>query len=307
MIEESAVRLIGHIETEERARMFSDFLLSEGISNQIDPAADGLWEVWILPEKRLEEAGKKLEAFLGDPDNPAFAGASQKASEVRAQEQADQRNFERRVKDAASLFGLRVGPLTAALMAFSIALSVVSKLGANDTILSPFFITPYYVQGESISWANNLPEVFDGQVWRLITPVFVHFGILHIIFNMMWLFELGTFIERRMNTLYLAVLVVGIGILSNLGQFYLSGPRFGGMSGVLYGLLGYLWIRGKFDPWSGILISRNTVLSMLFWLFLCLGGMMGPVANAAHFAGLAVGMIWGYLSARRSTWKRGHA
>ena len=103
-------------------------------------------------------------------------------------------------------------------------------------------------------------------------------------------------VEKHEGSWYLAAMVLGIGICYNLAQYYMSGPTFGGMSGVVYGLLGYIWIRGKLDPRSGLFLHNFIVIWMIAWFFLCLTGVIGPVANTAHGVGLGVGMLWGYLS-----------
>jgi GlpG protein len=86
------------------------------------------------------------------------------------------------------------------------------------------------------------------------------------------------------------------GVLSNLGQHYFKGPFFEGMSGVVYGLLGYIWMKGKFDPASGLYLHPQTVVMMLIWFFACLFKLIPNVANWAHGVGLVVGMAWGALS-----------
>jgi GlpG protein len=145
-----------------------------------------------------------------------------------------------------------------------------------------------------------LPEVRRGEIWRLFTPSIIHLGFLHIIFNMLWLRDLGSMIEARQGALTLAVLVLVFAVLSNFGQYYVSGPGFGGMSGVVYGLLGYIWIRGKMDPGSGLFLHPSTVNMMLIWFVLCYTGLLGPlvggIANTTHAVGLAAGISWGYLS-----------
>jgi GlpG protein len=92
--------------------------------------------------------------------------------------------------------------------------------------------------------------------------------------------------------------VVVFGVFSNLAQYVFVGPYFLGMSGVVYGLIGYIWIRGKLDPGSGLLLHRATVTMALIWLVLGLTGVLG-VANGAHVGGLLIGMVWGYLSSLR--------
>jgi membrane associated rhomboid family serine protease len=95
-----------------------------------------------------------------------------------------------------------------------------------------------------------LPEVRHGEIWRLLTPIFIHFNLMHIVFNMLMLRDMGSLVESRQGPKVLILLVVTIGIGSNLGQYFYNGPEFGGMSGVLYGLLGYIWLRGQCDPAS---------------------------------------------------------
>ena len=132
-----------------------------------------------------------------------------------------------------------------------------------------------------------------GQVWRLITPIFIHFGPLHLLFNMLWLRDLGAMIEIRQGMLKLALLVVVLGVASNLGQYAIGGPYFGGMSGVLYGLFGYIWLRGHCDPASGLALSSTIVWMMMIWFFLCLFGIIENVANGTHVVGLVLGVLWG--------------
>jgi len=77
-----------------------------------------------------------------------------------------------------------------------------------------------------------------------------------------------------------------------------TGPGYvGGMSGVVYGLAGFVWMRGKHDPASGVSLDRTTWIIMLVWLVICFGGGMGRIANTAHLAGLIIGLVWGRLSA----------
>ncbi len=147
----------------------------------------------------------------------------------------------------------------------------------------------------------TLPEVRKGQVWRLISPIFVHFGLLHIVFNMMWLRDLGGFIQNRFGALYLGILVVVSAILSNYVQLLWSGPSFGGMSGVNYALLGFLWMRGKHDRFLAWTLDRVMLQSMLLWFAICAVGLIPNVANMAHGVGLLIGMAWGFISGKRST------
>ena len=171
-----------------------------------------------------------------------------------------------------------------------------SGLGERHDVLQRLHMTEYW----DGTWVRTLPEVRHGEVWRLLTPIFIHYGILHLVFNMLWLRDLGSMIEGRQSSIHLLLLVLCIGVGSNLGENFLGrSPAFGGMSGVVYGLLGYIWVRGKCDPASGLYLHPTTVLMMIVWFFACLLGLVGNIANAAHGVGLVMGMAWGYLSSLR--------
>jgi GlpG protein len=121
-------------------------------------------------------------------------------------------------------------------------------------------------------------------------------GFIHILFNMLWLYDLGGMIERRLGTLQLLLMVTAIGVASNLAQYFVSGPRFGGMSGVVYGLLGYIWIRGKLDPGSGFFLHPTIAMMMLIWLLFGYTGALN-MANTVHTVGLITGLAWGAAAA----------
>ncbi|MCK9469641.1 MAG: rhomboid family intramembrane serine protease [Porticoccaceae bacterium] len=141
----------------------------------------------------------------------------------------------------------------------------------------------------------------QGQYWRLLTPMFLHFGVFHLAFNGLWLWEFGRRIEAGTGSLHLLMLILVTGAASNWGQYYFGGASlFGGMSGVLYALLGYLWIRHWLAPNPVLALPRGIIVFMLVWLLLCLVGivdlfMRGSIANAAHVTGLVTGMILGGL------------
>ncbi|MCP4412528.1 MAG: rhomboid family intramembrane serine protease, partial [Gammaproteobacteria bacterium] len=92
---------------------------------------------------------------------------------------------------------------------------------------------------------------------------------------------------------FLLFFVVSIGIMSNVIQFLASGPAFGGMSGVVYGLLGYTWIRSQKTN-SGYFLHKGIVIIMIGWLILGYTGWIGPIGNAAHLSGLLLGMAYGF-------------
>jgi GlpG protein len=105
-------------------------------------------------------------------------------------------------------------------------------------------------------------------------------------------------IEGLHGQVRFALIVLGIAGLSNMAQFVQTGwPIFGGMSGVNYGLFGYIWLRGKYDPSSGLYLTPQDKMLMLVWFVICFTNLVGPVANTAHAVGLVAGAVWGRVSA----------
>ncbi|MEQ9067331.1 MAG: rhomboid family intramembrane serine protease, partial [Gimesia chilikensis] len=83
-------------------------------------------------------------------------------------------------------------------------------------------------------------------------------------------------------------------------QYWFSGPMFGGLSGVVYGLFGYMWMKSLYDPQSSFFIPPNMVIILIGWFLLCIAGVVGNVANYAHGFGLGTGIVIGLAS----TWWR---
>ena len=75
-----------------------------------------------------------------------------------------------------------------------------------------------------------------------------------------------------------------------------SGPWFGGLSGVVYALMGYVWLRGERDPQSGIYLQRGLIIFALIWIVAGWFDLFGmSMANGAHIAGLAVGLAMAFV------------
>lgn len=179
-------------------------------------------------------------------------------------------------------------PLTVVLVAVSVLVAVVSGFGSARNIVAPLFI--------GAPGSRLLANVLAGEVWRLLTPIFLHLGVLHLVFNMLWLWDLGRLLETRRGPTMFGLFVLGVGIVSNLAQYLITGsPFFGGMSGVVYGLLGYAWMQSRFNPRAGYVLHNHIVVMMLVWYVLCWTGLLGPIANWAHTGGLVLGVAWGFL------------
>lgn len=193
---------------------------------------------------------------------------------------------------------LRTVPATLILIVLSVIGFLLIYLGAPVEFISKLTFTNFRLVDGRV---EMLPA--SGEYWRLITPIFLHFNWLHITFNSLWLWELGALIERRLGTTMLLPLVLVSGTVSNVAQYLFSGPSlFGGMSGVVYALLGFCWVYNLLSPRGVLYVPRGIIVIMLGWLVFCfvaptelLG--LGSIANAAHLAGLLLGCGSGLLVA----------
>jgi len=296
------MRQAGTIGSETNARRFADHLLTRGIVAQIDEDADG-WAVWIRDENHLDEAREQLQQFLLDPDDPSYRDVADKASEIRreATRKADQaRKNIIDIRGRWDRVSARRAPLTFTAIAICVAVFIFTNMGDPESPTMRWLeFVDYNNQADpNIDLVNNrwdrLVDIRNGQVWRLISPNYVHLGIIHLVFNMYWLYRFGADIESRKGSLYLLLMLVVIGVTSNVAQALIESPFGGGMSGVVYGLFGYVWMKSNYDAGSGFQISHFTVIVFIVWFFVCFTGYVGNIANTAHGAGLVIGVAWGY-------------
>lgn len=294
------MRQIGNLPDERSALTFSDYLYGKGIENEVEASKNGAWVIWVRSDDKLKEAEHLLGLYHQNPDLPEYHEKNGHAEQHRLMKQKEDEEFQKKVYDRDKILSweTQFGLLSFALIAISVTLYILGYFGHKESIIQILSIEQY---GDGKRSLNILPEIFAGEIWRLFTPIFLHFGPLHLLFNMLWLKDLGTAIERRHNSLVLAMLIMAIASASNLAQYLVRGPTFGGMSGVVYGLFGYIWMQSRYNPSSGFHLDKQIVTMMIAWFFLCLSGLAGPIANTAHGVGLLSGMGIGYITAFMST------
>jgi GlpG protein len=329
------MRQLATLPNADAAQTLADHLETLQIETHVERLPDSC-AVWVCDEDRLTQARKELADFTSNPADPRFAAARQAAATLRRR-----REREADAEDAAPSArpqpetAPRPGLWTYGLIAASVLVFIAHTgylIYANGGIASPaafkilfgqspeldvstspvqqaLSITPFLVgkvKGRlGHVWLVGLQEIRHGEVWRLVTPIFLHFGLVHLLFNMVVLWQFGSLIEARRGAWRYLALILLTAVVSNVAQFYLtitwedgalsvhSEPAFGGMSGVIYGLFGYLWMKSRYSPALGLTLNPRVVVLLIAWLFVCMSGVIGPVANTAHVAGLFVGVVIG--------------
>lgn len=193
---------------------------------------------------------------------------------------------------------LRNSPVTTLVLLLSLIVAGITLFGENLESLSWLTFQEFNLQGQFTPVADSLAA---GQWWRIVTPMLLHFGVLHLAMNGMWFWELGRRIELRQGSWNLLGLTLVFSAVSNYTQYWYSGPSlFGGLSGVLYALLGHCWIYQMLAPNPIYRLPRGVLVMMLIWLLLCISGLVsmlgfGAIANGAHVGGLIIGCVTGLL------------
>lgn len=312
------MRQLGTLPTESDAHRLAAWLVTQRIDAHAEQDKSG-WSVWVRDEDHLPEARAALEHFRDNPQDPRYQGVESAAERLRREEERERQKARGNVVEMRGRWGTgasaaaRRCPLVMALIGLSIAVSLfsnsLSRGNANESVLTKLlFVDPSQaMQADGFDvWAS----IQGGQVWRLVTPIFIHYSMMHLVFNMFLLWDIGGQIENRLGSRKMLVLLLVLAMLSNIGQAVessISGGRgfaFGGMSGVGYGVFGYMLIRVRFGNREQYRLSQATTFLLLLWFVLCVARQFsGPngllsfipdIANSAHTVGLFAGMAIAY-------------
>lgn len=299
------MRQIGTVPQTGDAQRLADYLLTLGIRCRID-AQEGGAGIWVYDEDQRDQAKRLLDEFLAHPTDPRYHEAARQARAIERSAAAQEKQYRKNVVDLRTRWegsGSGRRPVTVALVAISCAVAFFLGFGGQADsaarLADLWFTPPVIVDGQIVGF-KFLSATLEGEWWRLVTPIFIHIFPMHLLFNMFATFDLGSMVELRIGSWRTAGMVLVMAVVSNLGQYWWElheghMSAFGGMSGVGYGLFGYIWIRSRINPMSGFYLTPSTVTIMMGWFFLCFTSLLGPVANAAHAAGLLTGMAFAYL------------
>lgn len=284
------MRSIGKLDTSAQAKVFGDYLYSQDIDHSVDEGKDG-WTIWISDEQHLEQARKDLKSYLFNPKEKRFT------TKVSRKKKVDEASQVVHMRDRWQGPTLRDAPVTMVMIAVCVVVFFMNE-GAEPVV----FLNADNI-GAIYSYLFYWPPLFQaGEYWRLITPMFGHFGMAHLGMNMLALFSLGKIVEAKTSTIFYITLTILLSICATLAQDIFTDHQWRslGYSGVIYGLFGYGWIRDRCDPWSNINMPSQWVRSALTFFVICwvlTSANMMSIANWAHTGGLLAGMGMGYLHA----------
>lgn len=279
------------------AHLLANYLSSQHIPSKVTPTEAGdEFVVMLENDSDALKARAITEEFVKQPNNPKYQQAAWQSGEgvnlMPSQQGVDIKGF---LTNALSV------PFTSMVFLLCVVVYGLSILGLFNPIAQHLLMQPLGTLAENHQW------------WRLIGPAFIHFSALHIIFNLLWWCMLGAKIEATFGKSMLLLVFVLSAIVSNVAQSMFTDPVqgnllvFGGLSGVVYAVMGFVWWLGWLKPQWGLSLPKSIVGFMLVWLVLGFADVLWVnMANAAHTAGLITGcLLAGLLSIGADKRKQG--
>ncbi|MCA9052665.1 MAG: rhomboid family intramembrane serine protease [Planctomycetaceae bacterium] len=284
------MRRLGPLPSEADARRFREYMAVRDVEVSVQAAGVGC-EVWVLDEDDLDVARAELKLFASEPMASRYVEAEAESTRRRQQAVeaalAEHRStiVERRRTPRTPW---RSSPVTLLVIVLCGMAAAATRFGEDRSMRGRLHISEYQ---PTTSGVLGLPEIRRGEVWRLVTPSFLHFDVLHLLGNVSWFYLFGQVIERTRRRGRYVLMLILIALVSNLAQYLVAGPNFGGLSGVDCGLFGFLWFKSHFRPEAGFELAPEQTVLFAGWMLVCLTGIVGPIANTAHVSGLILGLL----------------
>ena len=318
------MRKLHTFEQELDANRFTAVLTVNQVEAQVLRSNDNQWDLWIIDDDALSQAGKLLGEYQSNPDSPQIQMALAKAKKI--QQQLKQEKAER-IKQAKKI---------EVRSPFRAPHHMMAAMQRKDTLTRKIILLCAIVFGASLVFQSQdgsqenfvrnaleaqFQQISQGQIWRLITPVFVHgtgqeflFDFLHIFFNMYWMYWLGTRLEIQFGLkTYLGLfLIAGVASIlvplltpetGLLGIRGLGGGSVVGMSGVVYGVIGFGGCKMKMKPSVGMLITPFVLMFSIGWMLFGIVsasssqgvGYISSISHLAHLVGLLTGAMYAFV------------
>ena len=262
------------------AHLLANYLTSQHIQAAVIQH-DKEFVVVLDNHDHLDRAKIIADGFLANPTDPKYQQAAwDNGKNVRLAPSGNGFSVGNIIADAVK------APFTSVVFILCVAVYLLSLFGLFAPIAQHLLMQPFSILSQNHEW------------WRLLGPAFIHFSALHIIFNLLWWGMLGAKIERILGMSMLLIVFLMSATISNAAQALFSDPvqgnlfLFGGLSGVVYAVMGFVWWLGWLRPSWGLSLPNSIVGFMLVWLVLGYADILWVnMANAAHTAGLISGCL----------------
>lgn len=286
------MRKIATLDDLNQAETCRWYLESQGINVQHELEEDSLGDIWIFDDDEVPRAKAMLADFQRDPNSSkALDLASQAKNQyAKAKLKAAKEQRKQEKRQARNL----PFPVTTSVAFISICVFIINHWifkNSLDLVLRFSMWPPDYQFNQ-----KTFHNILSGQIWRLVTPIFLHGDILHIGLNLLCLVQLGRPTEECLGTKKFLTLIVCVAIPSHIAFYLVAGPAFGGLSGVISGAVGFLWYMERFGH-QRVAFDPNLInfFTILYVVFLALSAFGFGIANTIHGVGGLMGIVFGYF------------
>ena len=279
------MRLIGITADPQKADTFVGYLDHLGKGAMVRPEADQ-FAVWVFDEGEALDARMDWQRFVAHPDHEDFRVPAKPQPESLPSETTKVTHLQNPAVPRPSW-----QPTSAILAASAVAVTILTWFGEDrDDLFKRITFGPMVPGGA-------IPLSFDfAEPWRAITPVFLHFTFIHLVFNLLMLQDLGCQVEKKLGRWHFLGMFLVLAACANFVEAALGPVRFfGGLSGVVYGFLGFVWVQTLSSSPKGFHLRGATILILLAWFALGIVQKDLPVTNWANAGGLVTGMVLGGL------------
>lgn len=234
---------------------------------------DDLFET-IQQEKRI---------FLQDPFNDKYIEASWENGKTQDISYNISYKLTSFLPKISSLYQKK---FTFFITALCVGIYLLQLIGFNQEILNLFHYPADILQ--------------KNDFWRYLSHTLVHLSPWHILFNLTWWWLFGGEIERQLGIGKIISIYIIAGIMSGIVQNHFSGYAFFGLSGVVYAVLGYVFVVSKLNSTTQFDVPSGFLTMLIIGIAI---GFISPfiginMGNAAHITGLIIGLILGGLHSK---------
>ena len=260
---------------------FSQLLSSQGVAHRITEES-GEQVIWVQDEPHASAA----ERDAGD-----MVVSSRAHRLTRHQQMTGQRLFNPLSVALSLVRAFLRAPVSFILIVACLLVALVSLLGTQPQRVA-FLFYPVLDNTGLFALLGSIESPWE--LLRSLTPMLLHFGELHLVFNLMWLWYFGRQLEVIQPRWLTITLILFCSVAGNTTQYLYTGfNNFGGMSGVVYGLVGYTWIIHRFMPRSQLRINNSMFVVFVIALITMELVASAFIATAAHVGGLLAGLLSG--------------
>lgn len=283
---------VAALPTERDLRPLLVAMSRQGIRHRVVEES-GAQVLWVANEEDATRARELVQQFLA-------LQAQGKLQDLPPQ--GDLRGYfpiRNYINDA--LRAIWAAPVTCALIAVTLLVALVSQLGTRlNPVAFLFYPAPQLGADPGLMSLITIFGNLEGlsEMLRTLTPMLLHFGAVHLVFDVLWLWYFGRMIESHQSSLVYLLVVLFTSYISNTTQYvWTYSSNFGGLSGVVYGLLGYIWMWQVVIPWGRLRLPGSMIGVLIVMLVLMEVFAGAFIATAAHIGGLVSGMLAGVLVA----------